>query len=231
MKQLVFSHPSLPVDINEYFVANRAAPTGMDRLWAEGWRHFGVLFFRYSTAENGDTLFHVTPLRVELARFELSSSQKRILKRNRDLQVVIRDTFIDADKEALFDRHRKRFKDNVPDSLHDFVSEQPASVPCRNQEICVYDRERLLAVSFLDIGEIATSGVYAAFEPEEYKRSLGIFTMLLAIEHSCTLGARYYYPGYAYREKSFYDYKKNFAGLEVLEWGKGWKVYEPEIEV
>jgi leucyl-tRNA---protein transferase len=216
------------VTINDYFVANRATPAEMDRLWAEGWRHFGVLFFRYSTAEEGDALLHVTPLRVELARFALSSSQKRILRRNRDLQVVIRDAFVDPDKEGLFDRHRKRFKHNVPESLDVFVSKQPASVPCRNQEICVYKARRLLAMSFLDIGETATSAVYAAFEPEEHKRSLGILTMLLAIEHSRALGARYYYPGYAYREASFYDYKKNFAGLEVLEWGAGWKAYEPE---
>jgi arginine-tRNA-protein transferase len=211
--------------INEFFVASHATAVEMDMVWAEGWRHFGAYFFRYSEAERDGTLYHVIPLRIELNNFVLSQSQTRVRRKNREVQVVIRDTVIDPGKEALFDRHRQRFKDNVPDSLHDFLSEQPASVPCRNQEICVYQGSQLLAVSFLDIGQTATSAVYAAFEPAEQKRSLGIFTMLCAIQHSRSLGMRYYYPGYAYREPSFYDYKKNFSGSEFLDWNTGWNPY------
>jgi arginyl-tRNA--protein-N-Asp/Glu arginylyltransferase len=208
--------------INEYFLADNVRPEDMDMLWAEGWRHFGVYFFRYSTAPHDGALCHVTPLRIRLAEFSLSRSQKRILKNNKDLRVVIRDAVLDSEREQLFDRHRKRFRDNVPDSLRDFMSDVPASVPCRSQEICAYKDERLLAMSFLDIGATATSAVYAAFEPEESKRSLGIFTMLCAIAHSRSLGCDYYYHGYAYHEPSLYDYKKRFSGLEYFDWSSGW---------
>jgi len=211
--------------LDDAFRARHVRADEMDLLWANGWRHFGVYFFRYSLAAHGRRICNVIPLRVELSRFTLSRSQKRILAKNRDLQVIIRDTVIDAAKEDLFERHRQRFKENVPDSLYKFLSGQPASVPCRNQEICVYAGERLLAASFLDVGEAATSSVYATFEPVEHKRSLGIFTMLRAIEYSRELGCRYYYPGYAYREESMYEYKKNFAGLEYLDWEAGWKPY------
>ena len=214
--------------LNDAFQTRRVRAAELDLLWAEGWRHFGTYFFRYSLAEHRGRICHVIPLRIELSRFTPSRSQKRALAKNRDLQVVIRDTVIDAAKESLFERHRERFKENVPDSLYTFLSRQPASVPCRNQELCVYAGERLLAASFLDIGAAATSAVYATFEPEEHKRSLGIFTMLRAIEYSRELGCRYYYPGYAYREPSVYDYKKNFAGLEYLDWEVGWKPYSQE---
>jgi leucyl-tRNA---protein transferase len=197
----------------------------MDQLWAQGWRHFGTYFFRYSMAENDGAWCHVLPLRLKLATFSLSRSQQRVLKKNRDVEVVIRDAVIDSAKEDLFLRHRERFKQNIPESIHDFMSEVPATVPCRSQEICVYDGKRLLAVSFLDVGEDATSAVYAAFEPAESHRSLGIFTMLCAIGQSQALGCRYYYPGYAYREPSVYDYKKRFAGLEALDWESGWKPF------
>jgi arginyl-tRNA--protein-N-Asp/Glu arginylyltransferase len=213
--------------INEFFVAGSVGAADMDMLWAEGWRHFGVYFFRYSEVEHDGTARHVIPLRIELDHFGLSKSQTRVRRKNRDVQVVIRDAVIDPEKEALFDRHRQRFKDNVPDSLYDFLSGQPASIPCRNQEICAYLDGQLLAVSFLDIGQTATSAVYASFEPAEQKRSLGIFTMLCAIEHSRSLGARYYYPGYAYREPSMYDYKKKFSGLEFLDWDAGW---QPQVK-
>ncbi len=209
--------------INEYFIADRVSAAEMDVLWREGWRHFGTYFFRYSVAENDGRLCHVLPLRLKVGAFTLSRSQLRVLKKNRDVDVQIRDAVVDSAKEELFLRHRRRFKQNVPDSIHDFMSDHPSSVPCRNQEISVYDGDRLIAASFLDVGEESTSAVYAAFEPEESRRSLGIFTMLCAIEQTRLLGCRYYYPGYAYREPSLYDYKKRFSGLEALDWRAGWE--------
>ena len=211
--------------LDQAFEANVATPEEMDALWANGWRHFGTYFFRYALAEHREQICHVMPLRIVLSQFTLSRSQQRILAKNRDVQVVIRDTVIDETKAVLFDRHRERFDHNVPDSLYTFLSYEPARVPCRNQELCVYDGERLLAASFLDVGARATSAVYAMFEPDEHKRSLGIFTMLKAIEHSRALGCTHYYPGYAYREPSVYDYKKRFAALEYLDWDFGWRPY------
>jgi len=210
--------------INEYFLRAQATPEQMDFLWALGWRHFGNYFFRYSASHHWDGVRTVMPLRVDLAKFALSRSQKRALARNRDLRVAIRDTLIDAVKEDLFYRHRERFKENIPDSIHDFLSDEPAVEPCHNREICVYDGDELLAASFLDIGGSATSAVYAMFDPSQSKRSLGVFTMLEAIRYSREIGCKYYYPGYAYRESSFYDYKKNFAS-EYYDWREGWRPF------
>lgn len=209
-------------DINEYFYLDAITPEQLDWLLAQGWRHFGTYFFRYSASSHWGGRRHVMPLRIDLDTFSFSRSQKRILAKNRDLQVVIRPSFIDEAKEDLFYSHRERFKDNIPDSIYTFLSEEPATVPCINREICVYEADRLLAASFLDVGRLSTSAVYAFFDPEESPRSLGIFTMLEAIRYSCDLGCRYYYPGYAYREPSIYDYKKNFEGLETFDWKGNW---------
>jgi arginine-tRNA-protein transferase len=211
--------------IDEYFVRARATPEQMDSLWALGWRHFGNYFFRYSASLQWGGFRTVMPLRVDLSKFAPSRSQRRVRGRNRDLRVVIRDTFIDEVKKVLFYRHRERFKENVPDSIYDFLSEEPAVEPCHNREICVYDGYRLLAASFLDIGGQSTSAVYAMFEPSESKRSLGVFTMIEAIRYSRELGCKYYYPGYVTREPSVYDYKKNFAGSEYYDWEEGWKSF------
>ncbi len=73
------------------------------------------------------------------------------------------------------------------------------------------------------MGRRATSAVYAMFEPEESRRSLGVFTMLEAMRYTRASGRRFYYPGYACREPSVYDYKKNFAGLEQFDWGGAWR--------
>ncbi|MFN0088476.1 MAG: arginine-tRNA-protein transferase [Blastocatellia bacterium] len=212
--------------LDEYFLRSRVEPEQMDLLWALGWRHFGAYFFRYSAVRQRDGIKTVLPLRIDLEKFSLSRSQKRVMTRNRALGTVIRDTFIDEAKENLFYSHRERFKDNIPDSIYTFLSDEPASLPCANREIAVYNGGRLIAVSFLDIGKAATSAVYAMFDPVESSRSLGIFTMLASIEYSIERSCRYFYPGYAYREPSVYDYKKNFTGLEAFDWRGNWKPYQ-----
>lgn len=209
------------------FECEAVTPEQFDRLLESGWRHFGAYFYRYARVWHEAGPFRVLPLRLDLLRFSLSKSQKRVLAKNRDARVVIRDAAISAEKEAMFLQHRRRFRENIPSSLEDFFSAEPATTPCVNQEICVYLDDRLIAVSFLDLGRQATSAVYAMFDLAYARRSLGIFTMLEAIRYSRERGSRYYYPGYAYYEPSFYDYKKNFTGLEYLDWRRGWLPFAP----
>ncbi len=205
-------------ELDEYFFARELRPAQMDYLWANGWRHFGEFFFRYSVIQKFTGYFHVTPLRIDLAQFTLTTSQKRVLKKNEDLTVEIRDAFIDENKEALFDRHKRRFTENVPKSIYDFIAPEPAATPCETKEVCLFQNQLLIGVSFLDVGAVATSSIYSIFEPTETKRSLGIYLILLSIAYSLQHGKQYYYPGYAYEEPSVYDYKKRFQGLEKYDW-------------
>lgn len=212
-------------DNEQHFFRLEASPREMDEFWAAGWRHFGIFFFRYRTAMHDDKAFTVMPLRLDLGRFELTRSQRRVLAVNRDTTTRLRPTVVDRAKHALFLRHRKRFTENAPSSLDNFLSPAPDCIPCRNVELCIYRGETLLGVTFLDLGETASSAVYAIFEPAERKRSLGILMMLQSIQFSRDQGYRYYYPGYAYHEPFVYDYKKRFIGLEYLDWNSGWRPY------
>ena len=212
----------------ESFIGVDVAPAQMDRFWAEGWRHFGIFFFRYRAAPHDGKIFNVLPLRIDLQRFRLTRSLKRVLAKNQDSRVCIRPATVDEAKKSLFLKHRLRFKENLPSSLDDFMSPYPDSVPCLNLELCVYLGEKLVGVTFLDVGETATSAVYAIFDPAETRRSLGIMMMLQSIQLSRERAYRYYYPGYAYREPFAYDYKKRFIGLEYLDWETGWKPYSRE---
>ena len=210
---------------DESFLCLSAEPEDMDQFWAEGWRHFGIIFVRYGSAFHGGKLFTVLPLRVDLKQFALTRSQKRVLGKNQDIELIVRPSVIDDEKELLFEKHRLRFTENTPTSLNNFLSEYPDSVPCPSVELCIYLERKLCGVTFLDVGKRSTSGVYAMFDPNEAKRSLGILMILHSIRFSRERGCRYYYPGYAYREPFTYDYKKRFTGLEYLDWETGWKPY------
>jgi len=209
--------------INEVFDADCISPHQLDRLLADGWRHFGTRFFRYNWAFYELDIRRVIPLRIRLSDFRLSKSQRRVLRKNEDLALEIRPISITSETEALFDRHKRRFRQSMPDSIYDFVSHQPATVPCEAREIAVCNSEgEIIAVSYFDIGARCTSGVYAMFEPSESSRRLGILTMLKEIEHSIAAGKEFYYQGYSYEGQSFYDYKKQFAGTEGFDWKGSW---------
>jgi arginine-tRNA-protein transferase len=208
--------------INEEFFSFQASPERMDALWREGWRHFGVHFFRYNLGFYENEIRRVLPLRIRLAGFKFSKSQRRVFNKNSDLETVVRPAEIDAEKENLFERHKLRFKSGVPDSIYNFLSEAPGVVPCQALEICVFEKGKLVAASFLDVGKESVSSVYGMFEPSEERRSLGILTMLLEIRYALENGKKFYYSGYAYEGSSFYDYKKRFSALESFDWNGSW---------
>ncbi len=212
--------------INEEFHAEKLHPPQADAVWADGWRHFGTHFFRYNLGLYESDIRRVIPLRIRLADIRLSKSQRRVLRKNADLRTVIRPIDITAETENLFDRHKRRFKHGVPDSIFDFLSRDAASVPCEAKEVCVYNGENLIAASFFAVGENAISAIYGMFAPEETSRSLGIFTMLKEIEYAIENGKEFYYQGYCYEGESFYDYKKRFSGIEAFDWNGKWQKLE-----
>lgn len=208
--------------IDEAFICD-AVPRGMmDQLWAAGWRHFGPYFFRYSqqTGPQGE-LQRIAPLRIDVAACTFTRSQRRVLGKNLDLRCEVTSACLSEDLHALFDRHRKRFIFNQPQDLQSFLGDHPEQGPCDCRMVGVFEKDRLVAASFMDWGLTAASSVYAMFEPACAARSLGIFTLLLEIEQCRMAGLRWLYPGYATQEPSLYDYKKQFRGLETLDWVSG----------
>ena len=208
--------------INEEFHADAVTPGQLDLLLADAWRHFGEHFFRYSLGVYREEIRRVIPLRIRLADFQFSKSQRRNLRSNSDLRVEVRPINITPESDDLFHRHKQRFDHGVPASVYDFLSFEPAVMPCEAREIAVYDNGKLVAVSYLDIGLTTTSGIYAAFDPDKSARGLGIFTMLKEIKFSIDAGKKFYYQGYAYEGESFYDYKKRFAATEMFDWNGVW---------
>jgi len=215
--------------INEEFYSDNIAPATYDLRLADGWRHFGKQFFRYNFGIYMNEIRRVLPLRIRLADFQISKSQKRTLRRNADLLTDIAPIAINREIEDLFHRHKRRFRFGVPNSVFDFVSHDSASVPTEGFQIEARLDGRLVAISFFDISCIGVSAIYGCFDPDETRRSLGIFTMLKIIEHARTTGKQFYYHGYAYDGESFYDYKKRFTAIEVFDWSGNWNPMSGQV--
>lgn len=214
-----------PPGLFEAQTLTAVSPEEMDRLWADGWRHFGRDFFRYSLqpSERGG-MEVILPLRLDVAAFRPSKSQRRVRRRNADADLRIVPATVDGVREALFLRHRERFTENIPESLRVFLPEaEPDRVPCPCFSVEVRCGGRLAAVSYFDAGATAISSVYALFDPGEAGRSLGILTMLAEIEWAAAQGKRWLYPGYATAGPGIYDYKKRFHPLQYFDWRGRWR--------
>ena len=208
--------------LDDAFICDSAPAEIMDRLWAAGWRHFGRYFFRYSTQPAPDSGTQtITPLRIDLSACVFTKSQRRVLRKNADLRWEVIPALLDDDMRTMFQRHKQRFTHNIPDALENFLGPDPSAGPCECRMVRVFDADRLIAASFFDVGQQAASSIYGVFDPAERKRSLGIFTLLLEIQHCRDVGLQWLYPGYATHEPSAYDYKKQFCGTEMLDWNTG----------
>ncbi|HTH51168.1 MAG TPA: GNAT family N-acetyltransferase [Pyrinomonadaceae bacterium] len=212
--------------INEAFYAERVEADELDDLLANGWRHFGERFQRYSLNYYSDEIRRVLPLRVRLSEFRLSKGQRRVLKKNEDVRVEIVSAEITADHQELFLEHRRRFTQDVPDSLYTFVSDCPSMVPTDGMLLNVSLADELIAASFFEMSTNGLSSIYGMFAPRHAERGLGTFTMLKEIEYAREHGKAFYYHGYAYEGESFYDYKKRFSGLETFDWRGNWKAFK-----
>ncbi len=208
--------------LDDAFICDSLPSELMDKVWAAGWRHFGRYFFRYSSQQANDgSTQTITPLRIDLVQFTPTKSQRRVLTKNASLRWEIVPAALDDKLRTMFQRHKQRFTHNVPEELETFLGPDPAVGPCECRMVRVFDDERLIAASFFDVGQQAASSIYGIFDPAESQRSLGIFTMLLEIQHCRESGLRWLYPGYATHEPSAYDYKKQFRGTELLDWSTG----------
>jgi leucyl-tRNA---protein transferase len=213
--------------LNQAFECQLVSASELDQILAQGWRHFGTYFFRYSSLRWATQVLHVQPLRMRLENFIPNRSQKRIWQRNQDLITTVETARVLPEYKALFDLHKVRFFENIPDQLEDYLGDRPERFPCDTRVIRVLLDNELVAAHFIDIGEHSLSSVYSVYNPKYGGRSLGIFTILKAIKYAQDLGKRWYYLGFATREPSHYDYKKQFAALEFFNW-QTWQPLELE---
>ncbi|WP_044203951.1 hypothetical protein [Flammeovirga sp. OC4] len=222
--------------ILDEFSRTWVSPSQYDYLLAKGWRHFGSNFFRYNISIHNEKVCNVLPLRLRVNDFQPSKSQRKILRKCGEFQLSIQKVVIDDLSEELFEIHKEKFVDNVPQNIFDFLSkEKTATTPTTILDLRVYDEDKLIAVSYFGVGENALSSIYGMFHPEYKSYSLGIFTMLVEIMYAKQLECDYYYHGYCYDVPSFYDYKKKFAAMETYLWDKDkwidYSVFEKALSI
>ena len=183
-----------------------------DKLLEEGWRRFGLYFFRPKCEKCSSCI----PIRINVNDFSVTRSQKRVINKNKETKVIFNKLKFSDEMFEIYKEHSKdRFdqKTEKKDFLETFFYE---SVPAIQSEY--YVGEKLIGVGFIDITNQAFSSVYFFYRTFYNHLSLGIYSVIKEIEYAKSLKLNYYYLGYFVRENKKMSYKNQFYPHELYEW-------------
>jgi leucyl-tRNA---protein transferase len=200
----------------EYRVLEEVSPLEHERLLELGWRHFGAQYFRPVCAACRECV----SLRVPVATFRPTKSQRRAWKKCADLGVIMGEPVADAERLELFQawhamREESRGWSPAPMTAEEYRLSFCQPHPCA-REFAYYDGERLVAVGLVDVTPNAVSSAYFYYHPDCRRRALGVASVLFEIFWARENGRAHLYLGYRVRGCPSTVYKAQYGPHELL---------------
>lgn len=199
------------------FVASRLDGAGYQALMDRGFRRSGMVFYR----PDCPACSLCVPLRVPVATFQPTRSQRRVQRKNADITLTMRRPQC---SEATFGLYRRYLDFQHPDPSRERTYEgfrESFYAEVVDSLEAVYTLgERVVAISLLDVCAQSVSAVYHFFEPELAGRSLGVCSVLAEIAWARAQGVPYYYLGYWVEGAPTMAYKASYGPHELLREGR-----------
>lgn len=195
------------------------APAELDALLERGFRHFGPVYFRPRCAP----CMECVTLRVPVATFTPSRSQKRARKRAARFRREVGVPIVDEERLALYRRwHAGREEERgwTPSEVDaeryalDFAFPQETAREVRFHDDA--DGGRIVGVGIVDRTPRAQSAVYFFYDPDLEHVSLGVAHVVMLIEEARALGLEFVYLGYLVEGCASLAYKARFHPHERL---------------
>jgi arginine-tRNA-protein transferase len=205
-------------------------PEELDAYLSKGWYRMGQTIFTTHFLCFGRTFYSAIWIRLPLSGYRFRKSLRKIYNRNRrQFRVEVGDAALDAEKERLYRRYKASFSGMLAPTLRDALLDGEDFNIYRTKEVRVYDGDRLIALSYFDIGQHSSASITGIYDPGYDKHSLGFYTMLEEIQYSQEAGLLYYYPGYVVPGYPRFSYKLRIGESEVEYFSlphQGWRPYQ-----
>ena len=190
-------------------------------------------FMNANFRRSGDVLYQpvcrscraCVAVRVPVAEFVASKSQRRVWGKNQDLLVGVGipepgDEKFDLYRRYLVDRHDGSMNADDRDGFEAFLYRSPVDT----LEFTYRTAEgKLIAVGICDVCDQSLSSVYFYFDPDESRRSPGIFGALYELEFCRRHAVPMYYLGYWVAGCRTMEYKTRFTPTEYLSGDGVWR--------
>ena len=206
------------------------SPAYLDKLLSAGWFRSSSNISRLQYLCINETVGSVINIRAKLKNYHFSKNCRKLLNRNnqRFTHTIRKITSIDEAKEKLYQQQKERFEifimDNLYVFLYDYLAQQEDSI-FNTYEVCVYDGDKLVAISFLDLGAQSAASILGLYDIEYQKYSLGTYTLLLEIQFAIQNNFTSFYPGYVILSDKGYafGYKLRLENLQYRDSQGIWK--------
>lgn len=222
LKECALSEPCSYIDgLNqtlEYKIIINASTKECEDYILRGWRRFGAMYFRPIC----QGCFGCQSLKIDVENFTFSKSQRRILRKNSDIDIVVRRPSITTDHLMLFEKYHK-FKHATRDwdkhntSISNYHSSFVHEHGDFGYEILYFDDKKLIAVDLIDLLESGISSLYCYYDPDYNHLSLGHYTLLRQIMLAKELKLPWIYLGYYVKESQSLSYKATYEPLLELD--------------
>lgn len=200
-----------------YFYIEECSAHFYGGLLERGWRRFGEYFF-VPICQGCNAC---KTIRQKVSDFIPSRSQKRVLKNNQDLNVILQKPSLSEKKILLYDKYhyhmrtKKQWSYRKVDEQYYYDTFVAGSMDF-GYEINYFLDDELLAVGYMDILPHAMSAIYFFYNHDHEKRSLGIFNILTQLYIAQQKEIDYFYPGYWIEDHKSLGYKSRFQPFEIL---------------
>ncbi|MBU1986044.1 MAG: arginyltransferase [Proteobacteria bacterium] len=177
------------------------------------------LFLASGYRRNGNCLYCMRcddcsaciPIRLHPQELRLNRNQRRVMKKNLDLDIEFGPVQLSPENLALCQKFlsaRYPHKNNQSESYYSgfFLT---SIVSC--MEIRYRLDGRLVGCAIVDVGENWMNAVYFYFDPDEAGRSLGTFNILTMAEICLNHQVYYLYLGYYIQSVAAMNYKSRFS--------------------
>jgi arginyl-tRNA--protein-N-Asp/Glu arginylyltransferase len=208
----------------EYLYADEESAKRYHEFLAAGYRRLGSIFYRNVCGE----CRRCKPLRLETERFRPSRSQRRTLRKNRDVRLQIHSSAsltvekFDLYRGYLDSKHSGKGEKEIRD--YETVLSNIHYGYAHTIEMDYYDGDRLIGVGIVDEAEDSLSSNYFYYDTDYLHRRPGVFSVLKEILLARVMGKKYYYLGFYIEETAKMSYKKLFRPNEIYE-DSGWREF------
>lgn len=158
------------------------------------------------------------PVRVPVAGFQPNRSQRRCLRHNTDVQVRLKPPLFDESHYRLYRRYQ--VARHAGGGMDQDDREQYRAFLLQGRVDCALAEFTLdgevVMVALLDRLMDGLSAVYTFFDPDQDRRSLGVYGVLSQIRLAQDMGLPYLYLGYWIEDCRKMAYKQGYRPLEGL---------------
>lgn len=201
-----------------YKIIDRCSATVCQDLIERGYRRFGKMYFRPVCTDCNEC----QSIKIDVENFQFSKSARRVLKKGKDLSMVLQYPTISKEHLTLFDKyhkymHTKKGWDYSPTSPEHYFSSFINGHEDFGYEVLYFYQDTLIGVDLIDILADGISSIYFYYDPDFSHYSLGRLSLYKQIEFAKQNKKQWIYLGYYVEGCPSLEYKSSYTPYLTLE--------------